>query len=210
MLSLSIFSSSQRISVALYEEFVLKMYVEKKLTDNKIDSIFLLLREVFQKSTKKIDKIFYSTGPGSFTAIRSIKAIAQGISAATNAQIITLTDFDIYLAQLKIKKSNVVVFFENFNKKYFYQHFKLEKDIYKQKSKIIYGDFSNAIKFILEKKKNKKGLILISNSKKKKLCSFKENEIFTYKLCAKKIAEAIFSGYGSVEQKIFYHHTYYE
>ena len=87
MLSLSIFSSSQRISVAIYEGTSLKVFVEKKIESNKIDRIFLLLKKVIKNKEKKIKKIFYSVGPGSFTAIRSIKSIAEGISSVYNAEI---------------------------------------------------------------------------------------------------------------------------
>ena len=58
MLSLSIFSSSQRISVALYEGKLLKKSFEQKLINGKQnDSIFLLINKVLNK--KKILVIFF-------------------------------------------------------------------------------------------------------------------------------------------------------
>ena len=58
MLSLSIFSSSQRISVALYKENNLKKFLEKNITGKKIDSIFLLLNKVLN-SKERINNIFF-------------------------------------------------------------------------------------------------------------------------------------------------------
>ena len=46
MLSLSIFSSSQRISVALYEGKLLKKFIEKIINGKQSDSIFLLISNV--------------------------------------------------------------------------------------------------------------------------------------------------------------------
>ena len=59
MLSLSIFSSSQRISVALYINENLDLYQEKTIDSNKIDSIFLLLKKILCKNPKKIEKFFF-------------------------------------------------------------------------------------------------------------------------------------------------------
>ena len=56
MLSLSIFSSSQRISVALYEEQKLKEFIETKIKSNKIDPIFLLLKKILVGKGRKISK----------------------------------------------------------------------------------------------------------------------------------------------------------
>ena len=62
MLSLSIYSSSQRISIALYQNNKLKKFFEKKIKDRKIDDIFLLVKKIFEKKNIKIDSIFFQLG----------------------------------------------------------------------------------------------------------------------------------------------------
>ena len=115
MLSLSIFTSSQTISVALYKNRRLIKFLKKKIYDNKIDDIFVLLKELLSKDRSYITKIFFSVGPASYTALRSIKSIAEGISAVTNAKVVKLTEFEIYLANFKIYRPNLIVFYENIN-----------------------------------------------------------------------------------------------
>ena len=119
MLSLSIFTSSQTISVALYENRRLIKFLKNKINKNRIDNIFLLLREILCRNNNDIKKIFFSSGPGSFTAARSIKSIAEGISAVTNAQVVKLTEFEIYLANFRTYKPNLIVFYETTNGNYF-------------------------------------------------------------------------------------------
>ena len=156
MLSLSIFSSSQRISVAIYEGTSLKVFAEKKIESNKIDRIFLLLKKVIKNKEKKIKKIFYSVGPGSFTAIRSIKSIAEGISSVYNAEILTINDFEIYLTKTGLQKNDVIVFFEVTKNKYFYRYFQYNKNSYKADSNYSSGELNKVLKFINKKKKKEK------------------------------------------------------
>ena len=81
MLSLSLFSSSQRISVALYEHFNLLRSFSTKIGENKSELFFLLLKKILkEKNSQNLKKIFIYSGPGSFTGLRSIKAIAQGLA----------------------------------------------------------------------------------------------------------------------------------
>ena len=212
MLSLSIFSSSQRISVALYNKKNLKRSYELKLDDKKIDAIFLLLRKVLINNTKKINRIFFSVGPGSYTALRSIKAIAQGISLFYDSKIVNVTDFEIYLAEMKENKNDALVFFKTFNRKFFYQLFTPYKNLYKPNSNCLNGDLTSLNKFISEKMKKSKKLNLISDSRKNfssLIVKDVEKTIIVIP-CAKKMANAVFSGYGSKRQEIIYHHTYYE
>ena len=112
MLSLSIFSSSQRISVALYEGKLLKKFFEKIINGKQNDSIFLLINKVLNKKMN-ISNIFFSVGPGSFTALRAIKAIAQAIAFSHKAKIISVTEFEIYLSCFKNYENDILVFYEN-------------------------------------------------------------------------------------------------
>lgn len=211
MLSLSIFSSSQRISIALYEKEELKTFYQKKLKCVKMDSIFLLLEKIFKKKKINIHQIFFSIGPGSFTSIRSIKAIAEGISNVFGSKIINISEFDIYLASLERKHENVLVFYESPNKKYFYQHFKFQNNKYESSSNLCVGDLVDVSNYISIKKKKIKNFNLISNADIGLKISDNVN-IESVKVCipcARKLANAVFTGYGKPNQKIIYHHTYY-
>ena len=212
MLSLSIYSSSQRISIALYQNNKLKKFFEKKIKDRKIDDIFLLVKKIFEKKNIKIDSIFFSTGPGSYTAQRSIKAIAQGISLITKSKIKTVSEFDVYLSNLEKKRKNVIVFFKAINNNYFFRHYRLFGTIYKSKKKYENRNFLETYEYINKKKIKIKDLIVLSDSSKNipHLVGFKNNEVFSFKTSAKDIARAVFLGYGKNTQEINYHHTYYE
>ena len=110
MLSLSIYSSSQGISIALHEKRELICFLQKKIKKNKIDDIFLLIQK-YLKNTSKLVLFIFLLAQG-YTALRSVKAIAQGISVVLNAKIRTVNEFDIYLSCLNDKAENVIVFFK--------------------------------------------------------------------------------------------------
>ena len=211
MLSLSIFSSSQRISVALYEGKLLKKSFERIIKGKRNDSIFLLINKVLNKKTH-ISNIFFSVGPGSFTALRALKAIAQAIAFSHKAKIINVTEFEIYLSCLKNCKNNILVFYENFNNNFFYQLFKNKNKIYVPETNFLEGDLEKLQKFIDEENKENKDFTIVSNSNKFfSILNWKKgNKKKVFKPCAKRIANAVFSGYGQNNKSLVYHHTYYE
>ena len=211
MLSLSIFSSSQRISVALYEGKLLKKFFEKIIKGKQNDSIFLLINKVINKKMS-ISNIFFSVGPGSFTALRALKAIAQAFAFSYKAKIINVTEFEIYLSCLKNNENNILVFYENFNNNFFYQLFKHKNKLYIPDSNFFVGDLKKLQKFISEESKKNKDFILVSNSYEffSSLNWEKKNKKKVFKPCAKLIANAVFSGYGQSNKSLIYHHTYYE
>ena len=211
MLSLSIFSSSQRISVALYEGKLLKKFIEKIINGKQSDSIFLLINKILNKKMN-ISNIFFSVGPGSFTALRALKAIAQAIAFSYKAKIINVTEFEIYLSCLKNYENNILVFYENLNNNFFYQLFKHKNKIHIPDTHFLVGDLDKLQKFINEERKNNKDFILVSNSNKffSSLSWGRGNKKKVFKPCAKKIANAVFSGYGQNNKSLIYHHTYYE
>ena len=211
MLSLSIFSSSQRISVALYEGKLLKKFFEKIIKGKQNDSIFLLINKVINKKMS-ISNIFFSVGPGSFTALRALKAIAQAFAFSHKAKIINVTEFEIYLSCLESYENNIIIFYENFNNSFFYQLFKHQNKVYTPDSNFLVGDLEKLKKFINEQSTNNKDFVLVSNSNKffSSLNWGKKNKKKVFKLCAKRIANAVFSGYGENNKSLIYHHTYYE
>ena len=211
MLSLSIFSSSQRISVALYEGKLLKKFLEKIIEGKNNDSIFLLINQVLNKNNI-INNVFFSVGPGSFTALRGLKAIAQAIALSHKAKIINVTEFEIYLSCLENNKNNVLVFYESLNNNFFYQFFKQKSKFCRPDSNFYVGDLEKLKKFINEKSKKNQIFTVVSNSNKffSSLDQIIDNRKKVFKLCAKSIANAVFSGYGQNEKSLIYHHTYYE
>ena len=211
MLSLSIFSSSQRISVALYEGKLLKKFFEKIVKGKTNDSIFLLIDKILNKRTN-ISNVFFSVGPGSFTALRALKAIAQAIAFSHKAKIINVTEFEIYLSCLDKYDNNILVFYENFNNKFFYQSFKYDNKVYIPDSNFLVGNIEELQNFINEESKKNKDFTLVTNSNQffSSLNWGKKNKIKVFKPCAKRIANAVFSGYGQNNKSLIYHHTYYE
>ena len=211
MLSLSIFSSSQRISVALYEGKLLKKFFEETVKDKTNDSIFLLIKKVLNKRTV-ISNIFFSVGPGSFTALRGLKAIAQAIAFSHKAKIINVTEFEIYLSSFEKNKNQVLVFYENLNNNFFYQLFRYKDEVFVPDSGFFTGDLVKLKEFINEENRKNKAFTVISNSNKffSTFDSITDNKKKVFKPCAKEIANAVFSGYGRDDKSLIYHHTYYE
>ena len=155
---------------------------------------------------------FFSVGPGSFTALRAIKAIAQAIAFSHNAKIINVTEFEIYLSCLENYENKIIVFYENFNNNFFYQLFKYKNKAHIPDSNFLVGDLVKLQKFINEESKKNKDLILVSNPNKvfSSLNWAGTNKKKVFKPCAKKIANAVFCGYGQNNKSLIYHHTYYE
>ena len=211
MLSLSIFSSSQRISVALYEGKSLKKFFEKIVKGKTNDSIFLLINKVLNKRTV-ISNIFFSVGPGSFTALRGLKAIAQAIAFSHKAKIVNVTEFEIYLSDFENNENKVLVFYENLNNNFFYQLFKYKNKVFVPDSNFFVGDLEQLKKFIKKENRKKKAFTVVSNSNKffPTLDLITNNKKKVFKPCAKRIANAVFSGYGRDNKSLIYHHTYYE
>ena len=72
----------------------------------------------------KFSQIYFSSGPGSFTALRSIKAISQALALSSNAKLLSTSSFSLLLVSTQIREKNVVVCFKSTNNNFFY-HFKI-------------------------------------------------------------------------------------
>jgi tRNA A37 threonylcarbamoyladenosine modification protein TsaB len=210
MLSLSIFCSSQTISLAIYNEKKLIFLKKKKILDNKIEGIFKILKECTNKfELKKISQIYFSTGPGSFTALRSIKVISQALALSSNSVLRTTSSFSPLIASIQNKDKKVLACFKSTNNKFFYQIFEKIGKIFKPKYSINFGDENQLISYYLEKKQNCIGLPLYSSDKLNNLNTKKIKPIIK-KVDASHLGLSIFLGYASKKTKIFYHNTYYE
>ena len=115
MLSLSLYSSSNSVSLLLARNTeILKFLEYNDECDIKTDKIFELLETASKlQDLNKIDQIFLSRGPGSFTSIRSIISLAQGLSLSSKAKIISVTMFDIILSSVISIKTPAIVFFKD-------------------------------------------------------------------------------------------------
>ena len=213
MLSLSIFSSSQRISVAIYENNNLLKLEESNNSNNKNEALFGVLQRIFEKlKINKISKIFFSTGPGSFTAIRSIKAIAQGISIVTKSKIHSINMFDIFMKQINLKNTHILIFFPFGKETVFFRLFKSNKEKFLPISEILFGTSEKFIEYYLTICKEYKHIQLFTDKEAdfKSLKKLKKTSIKTLEINAKTLGEACLNGFFKEDLNIHYHHTYYE
>ena len=212
MLALSLYCSSQTIYAALYKKNKILISTQKKITGKGIESIFELIEKCFEvEDIKKLSRIFFSTGPGSFTALRSIKSIAESLSLSTNAEIICSNSFIPSLINYQNKYSEIIVCLKSLKNKSFFQLFKISKKSIKKISKVSLANTNEIIKFYEIKKKKFKDLIMITDCKIQ-LSNFKLRKIrceFST-VNAKKIAEVCIMGYGQSNKEINYHTSYYE
>ena len=101
MLSLSLFSSSSNVSVAIARKAKLLKFFEitKEKKNIRSDKILELIQVMLKEyDNSKITEIILPRGPGSFTTLRNLLSISQGLSITNNAKIYTLTKgmFDFF------------------------------------------------------------------------------------------------------------------
>ena len=210
MLSLSIFCSSQSLSVAIYNEKKLEQFSEKKIVDGRIEGIFSIIRE-FQKkySLKKIKYIICNNGPGSFTGIRSLKSICQALALSSGAKIYTSSTFTPFLSVYSNKSMNVLVIFKTFGSKFFFQQFKILNKKISSKSNVLVDEIAGIKNFYFKEKEKLKKISLITDDKSV-FKFFRLEDVKLYNANAKDLTQSFFDGYCDKDFKIFYHNTYYE
>ena len=213
MISLSIYCSTQTMSVAIYDGKILLEILNKKITQNKIDYLPLIIQKILSSNNiKSLDRILFCRGPGSYTANRSIKALAQGLSLAKNSKLFTLDNFEVYLGNITKRYDESIVFFQDFNNKFFIKFFckKNEKFIdYEEKFYHVEGETLK--KMISEKVYKKPNTIIVSDHKYYLNKLNKINVNITYlSPDASHLANSFFNGYGVDNLEIIYHHTYYK
>ena len=97
--------------------------------------------------------VYFSSGPGSFTALRSLKAISQALALSSNSDLLSTSSFSALLASIQIKEKNVIACFKSTNNKFFYQFFERTGRIFKPKYELKFADESQLIFYFFEKKK---------------------------------------------------------
>ena len=213
MLSLSLFSSSQRISVALYEHFNLLRSFSTKIGENKSELFFLLLKKILkEKNSQNLKKIFIYSGPGSFTGLRSIKAIAQGLALVLRSEVYSINKFDCLSYNFLKKKKKILMFNKSSSGRFFYQFYDLSTKKVDFKSKIFFGNNTNLSDYFITLRSKHENLILVSDSKKNFgiLKNIKKRDFKFFDVSAITLAEACFAGLGKTDLEIFYHNAYYE
>ena len=197
MLTLSIFCSSQTISLAIYSDKKLENFSEKKIINGKVDGVFGLIQYFSNKHDfKNLKYIFISLGPGSFTALRSIKSISQALAFFSNAKVISTSTFTPYLVKnLNIGK-NVIVSFRSTKMKFFYQQFSIIENKILKKSHVFHESAESFHDFFLAKEQRIDNLLLITDELKfsKKI---DKRRIKVESINAKDLANSIFSGFGT-------------
>ncbi len=158
---------------------------------------------------KKFSNVYFSTGPGSFTALRSIKAISQALALSSSSKILTASSFAPLLSSVQTNEKKVLVCFKSTNNKFFYQLFEKTVKIFKSKLELKFGDQDQLLSYYFEKKKSYNDLLLISSEK---LVNINKTEMkyVIKKIDASDFANSVIVGYGSKNTKILYHNTYYE
>tara|TARA_Y100000022_G_C13119233_1_gene314974 strand:- start:36 stop:665 length:630 start_codon:yes stop_codon:yes gene_type:complete len=209
MLSLSLFCSSQTTSIAIFEKQQLKQIFKKTILDNGTEGIFEILEECsLNFDLKKLSYIYLCNGPGSFTALRSLKAIAQALSISSGAKIIFVTSFAAFFPMIS-KEEKVLVCFEGTKNTLFFQFFEKKKSMLFPSEELKFGKEEHFKKYYKEKKKVNQDLTLITSYRFEKI-KIKEPEVYYKEIDASMLAKAVFLGYGLKDDKIFYHKTYYE
>ena len=141
MLSLSLFSSSKSVSVAISNrEKIIQFFQNNDEEINKSNLILLLIKGVLKNyKITDFENIIFSRGPGGFTSIRSMISIAQGLSLGTTIKILTVDTFEIFLSEIEPKNGLTVVFFQDSRNDFYFKLFSFSKDKWKEESKIFSG-----------------------------------------------------------------------
>ena len=209
MLTLSIFCSSHRISVALSKAKKIEFFHEKKIINGKIQGIFSILKK-FQKNNalSNLSYIIFAKGPGSFTGIRSIKSICQALSLSSKAKVHSISTFFPYLIRDLNTDCKLIVTYRSFGKNFFFKHFEIKKKKIIERSKLFVDSIENVEIFFKNKTKQNNKIFLVTDDQNIKNI-IKEN-VKLYSVNAKDLIECFNEGYSSYNQDIFYHNTYYE
>ena len=213
MISLSIYCSTQTMSVAIYDGKILLDILNKKITQNKIDYLPLVIQKILTSNdVGSLDRILFCRGPGSYTANRSIKALAQGLSLAKNSKLITLDNFEVYLGNVKKKYDESIVFFQDFNNKFFIKLFSKKNKKFIDYEEKFYHVEGRTLKKMISEKLHKKPNTIIVSDHRYSLNKFNKINVNIRYLSpdASHLANSFFNGYGIDNLEIIYHHTYYK
>ena len=134
------------------------------------------------------------------------------MSLAKNSKLVTLDNFEVYLGNLTKKYDESIVFFQDFNNKFFIKLFcKKNEKFLDYEEKFYHVESRTLKKMILEKVSKKPNTIIVSDHKYSLNKFNKINVNITYlSPNASHLANSFFNGYGVENLEIIYHHTYYK
>ena len=211
MLSLSLFSSSQSVSVSVFVKKKMKTFYEINNQSMRSDVIMQLLSKVFQIYKNDFESIIISRGPGGFTSIRNLLSISQGLSLTNGAKIRTVNTFEIFLPHFKRKKKNIVIVFKDTRKDFYYQFYSNNTDTWRKESKIFSG-FSDQIEKKIDQYliRNKKIEIeIVTNESEDILSKTYKKKVHKCKIDARYVMMAHFLGLSKTTTKLLYFHPHY-
>ena len=212
MYSLSIFCSSKKVSLAIYKNLELKKFLKGQYHKNSNEILLLLTKRISKTSDfGQLSKIFFSTGPGSFTSIRAIKSLSQGISLSQGCRLEATDNFEIFLNLLKERTGKFLIFFQVSLYTYSFRLYKISRLGVNPLSKLKFGSIEK-LKDCYLNIKSKDDLKLVSDCKyiKKNFDFFEKEELDIFEIDAKSLALACMNCKANKNLNILYHHTYYE
>ena len=211
MLSLSLFSSSQSVSVSVCVKKKIKTFYEIQNQSMKSDVIMHLLSKVFQTYNNDFEYIIIPRGPGGFTSIRNLLSISQGLSLTNGAKIRTVSTFEIFLPYFRRKKKKIVIIFKDSRKDFFYQFYSNNNDKWQKESKIFSG-FSDEIEKKIEQysKRNKSIEIqIVTNENEDIFSKGYKKKVYKFNIDARYVMKAHFLGFSKPTTKLLYFHPHY-
>ena len=213
MISLSLFCSSDSVSLALFDKEKEILFLQKKTeSKNKSDILIALIKKLFENfSSKKLRFIYFSRGPGSFTSIRSLVSIAQGIRLSNKSKIMTTTIFEIFLFQILKNKKPVLFVYKDSRRDFYFQFFDFIDLKFVKVSRILSGDIlkinKKVQKFLKEKQMTK--LFTYSNETHDEIKEISNIQFQELSIDARSVFQAINFGFASKRISIIYHHPHY-
>ena len=130
MISLTLQSSKSCVSAAVFQDSKILSFHKLKKKKKKKKETTENLMKVLEKLHKdfpinKINQIILPRGPGSFTGIRSLISVAQGlVLLGCNAKIRTVSTFEAIISSENFSEKKCLVIFKDSRDEYLFQFFK--------------------------------------------------------------------------------------
>ena len=212
MISLTLQSSKSCVSVALYRKAKMLSFIKlKKKEIKRTENLMQLLEKLLKDFPgKQISQIIFTRGPGSFTAIRSVTAIAQGLALGFGAKLKTLSTFEAILGSFDFPMPKCVVIFRDSREEFLFQFFQQTSSGSLVSNKINSGDLKK-IKIAINRSSSKGKLIILSDQRYKIFSDpfFEKHLLKIIEYDAKSLFEAHSKGYSSESIKPIYFFKHY-
>ena len=212
MISLTLQSSKSCVSVALYRKSKMLSFLKfKKKENRRTENLMQLLEKLLKDfSEEKISQIIFTRGPGSFTAIRSVTAIAQGLALGFGAKLKTLSTFEAILGSFDFSIPKCLVIFRDSREEFLFQFFKQTSNGNLVTNKINSGDLKT-IKTEINRKSSRGKFIILSDQRYKIFSDpfFEKHTLKIIEYDAKSLFKGYSKGYSSESIKPIYFFKHY-